>query len=257
MLENAVSTTFTLDFSSATHSAGTAYISVGSASTAAHPADYNSTLFVGSLIEVPFAANAPTATFTTTIVNDALLEPAEYALFKLDSVSTGSGIAVGSVFEATLVISDVATVPALFSPGDLVIVGVNANNFACNGGLDYDEISFFCFKDITPNTKLILTDNGYERCSATKWANSEGTVEITRTGPSIPAGQVITLTITSSSGSGNIVAVAPDGAWTCASLNFPSGLNTTMQYNSNGDRGLHHAGWHLDQRDERNTQCHI
>ncbi|MGB5071551.1 MAG: lamin tail domain-containing protein, partial [Flavobacteriales bacterium] len=236
VLENVVSTTFTLNFSTATHSAGTAYISLDATSTAAHPADYNSTSFSGAMIQVAFPANGATTSFITTIVNDGLPESAEYVLFTLDSVSYTSGITVGTVNKSTLVISDVVTVPTVLNPGDLVIVGVNANNNVCASNpvsIDDDQISFFCFKDITPNTQLILTDNGYERCFATLWANSEGTLRITRTGNSIPAGQVITLRMTNSVGSGNVLGLAPDASWSCASI---GSAGTMLQFNSNGDQ---------------------
>jgi hypothetical protein len=254
VLENVVSTTFTLNFSTATHSAGTAYISLDATSTAAHPADYNSTSFSGAMIQVAFPANGATTSFITTIVNDGLPESAEYVLFTLDSVSYTSGITVGTVNKSTLVISDVVTVPTVLNPGDLVIVGVNANNNVCASNpvsIDDDQISFFCFKDITPNTQLILTDNGYERCFATLWANSEGTLRITRTGNSIPAGQVITLRMTNSVGSGNVLGLAPDASWSCASI---GSAGTMLQFNSNGDQIFFMQGGGVGYRKRRCSQ---
>ncbi|MBK7617751.1 MAG: hypothetical protein IPJ10_00220 [Flavobacteriales bacterium] len=95
----------------------------------------------------------------------------------------------------TVYITDQNATPTVLSPGDLMIVGVNANNGACSGNSTEDIVSFFCFKTLARNTKLILTDNGYDRCSLGTWGNNEGTVEITRTGLAIPAGKVITFRI--------------------------------------------------------------
>lgn len=130
----------------------------------------------------------------------------------------------------------------MFSAGDLVIVGLNTNNGDCSGNTTEDLVSFFCFKPINTGTKLIVTDNGYARCSGTTWGNNEGTVELTRTGPTLPAGQVITFRIRGNTGAGNVVGIAPDGNWTCVSLN---GF-TSVDMNSGGDQNLLHAGWHLD-----------
>jgi endonuclease/exonuclease/phosphatase family metal-dependent hydrolase len=72
-------------------------------------------------------------------------------------------------------------------PGDLAIVAVNT--LAGSGSMD--EICFFSFKDITTGTAIDFTDNGYERLDPDEWADSEGTIRLTRTGADIPAGQVI------------------------------------------------------------------
>jgi hypothetical protein len=71
--------------------------------------------------------------------------------------------------------------------GDLAIVAVNTNQ--ANG----DEISFVSFKSIATGTSIDFTDNGYERVNANQWGDTEGTIRITRTGGTIPAGSVITI----------------------------------------------------------------
>ncbi len=73
--------------------------------------------------------------------------------------------------------------------GDLAIVALNTDVGTPQSGAD--EIQFVCFKDITPNTAIDFTDNGYERETAGKWGDTEGTVRITRTGNTVPAGTII------------------------------------------------------------------
>lgn len=99
-------------------------------------------------------------------------------------------------------------------PGDLAVVGVNANN-SCIAATA-DEISFVCFKAITTNTQIDLTDNGFERQFAGQWGDSEGLFRFVRTGGTIAAGTVITLRV--NSGTSAPIFVSPDAAWSVTSL---------------------------------------
>nr|MBP8992298.1 hypothetical protein [Bacteroidales bacterium] len=76
--------------------------------------------------------------------------------------------------------------------GDLAILAVNTQSGFGDTG---DEISIVSFKDIAPNTSLDFTDNGYERATAGKWGDTEGTIRLTRIGEEITAGKVITFEI--------------------------------------------------------------
>lgn len=185
----------------------------------------------------PFSPLATGTTITATPLLDGLAESTEEVVFTIIAVSDPSFV-IGSNNSATLHIGDVDSPPALFQPGDLLVVGVNANQFACGGASGEDKVSFFCFKEITYGTSIIITDNGYERCHAGQWGNSEGTIRFTRTGPAIPAGQVVTFQINNSSGPGNIVGLAPDNMWSCVSLNNPTGwgAGTSVNFNSGGDQ---------------------
>ncbi|HMC97547.1 MAG TPA: hypothetical protein VKG92_07845, partial [Flavobacteriales bacterium] len=184
------------------------------------------------VITVPYIAGATSVSFTATIVNDAIAESTEQVTFTITGITGGPAATVGTTNVANLFIGDNDSPPTLLTSGDLAIVGINANNFACGGGSGEDYISFFCFKPITTGTSIILTDNGYERCIAGRWGNSEGTVLMTRTGMAIPAGQVITFRLSTTSGAGNVIGAAPDAAWTCASLNG----GTSVNLNSGGDQ---------------------
>jgi len=77
--------------------------------------------------------------------------------------------------------------------GDLAIVGINTHYIDYDNNISDDEIQFVCFKDITTETSIDFTDNGYERLYSGKWADSEGTIRLTRTGADVPAGTVITV----------------------------------------------------------------
>lgn len=192
---------------------------------------------VGTFTIGPVPQIATTVSFTVTPLTDGIPEPTEHITFTIIAASDPS-IVIGANNSCTFYIGDIDSPPALFNPGDLVVVGVNANNGSCGGNSGDDQISFFCFKEITYGTELIITDQGYERCNPGQWGNREGTVKLTRTGPAIPPGQVVTFTVTNTSGSGNIVGLAPDAQWTCTNLNSPSGGGgiNAVNLNVNGDQ---------------------
>lgn len=179
---------------------------------------------------IPLAPFATNVSFTVDPQVDGIAEPTETITFEITGVP--AGCVIGPNASATLHIGDMDSPPAVFAPGDLAIVGVNANN-PCTGEAGDDEVSFFCFKEITYGTEIIITDNGYERCTPGLWGNTEGTVVMRRTGPAIPAGQVVTFRIKGTYGAGNVTAVAPDAGWTCTSIGV---LNTSVNLNAGGDQ---------------------
>ena len=225
--------TFNLSISPAASAAGSITIQVTNGPGAVYGPgnDYLTApgIVLGNITLV-FANTATAASFTVTLLNDVIVELTETVTFTI--IGATGGATVGTTNVATLNIGDNDSPATVLTAGDIAIVGVNANNFSCSGVTGEDWVSFFCFKPIVPGTSIILTDNGYERCNAGRWGNSEGTVAMTRTGMAIPAGQVITFRITNIFGPSNIIAAAPDNQWTCASLNG----NTTLNLNSGGDQ---------------------
>lgn len=116
-------------------------------------------------------------------------------------------------------------------PGDLALLSLNANNRLCNtAGNDNDLIRFVCFKDILPGTKIDITDNGWERALPNQWGNSEGFISMTRTGPTIKAGTVVTLQFPPI-GTSTYQAIAPDADWT-----FTQGTLNPIHLNSSGEQ---------------------
>ena len=180
---------------------------------------------------VNIAAGATTASFSAILLDDLAIEPNETVTFSIIGIS--AGLTLGTSTVATLTIADNDSPPTVLAPGDLLVVGVNANDGACGGSTGLDEVSFFCFQDIVPGTILDLTDCGYQRNLAGLWGDNEGAVRMTRTGPTIPAGQVITFRIPNSFGAGNMVALAPDAGWTCTP--FPT-FTAAVNLNVNGDQ---------------------
>ncbi len=120
------------------------------------------------------------------------------------------------------------TAQTVLQPGDLAVVGVNANLAGC--GAEGDLISFVCFRDIEPNTLIDLTDNGWERANPGQWGNSEGFVTMRRTGGIIPAGTVVTIRLPQVAADG-YAAVGPDGDWEFTQLSF-----ATVNLNAGGDQ---------------------
>ncbi len=120
--------------------------------------------------------------------------------------------------------------PAVLERGDLAVLGVCSNISSCisGSGSGDDEISFVCFKDITPGTEIDLTDNGWQRVNADEWGNTEGYYRIKRTGSTINAGTVITIRLHNSTP--HFEGVFPDNDW---SLEITEGV---LVLNSNGDQ---------------------
>lgn len=118
-------------------------------------------------------------------------------------------------------------------PGDLAVLAVNANLNGCTGASGEDEVTFVCFKPIETGTELQLTDNGWQRRLPNRWGNAEGFVTARRTGPTIPAGAVITFRMRSIAGPNDsgYMAVAPDNGWA-----FTNEAFNTLNFNSGGDQ---------------------
>ncbi len=83
----------------------------------------------------------------------------------------------------------------ILAPGDLAIVGVNANNNCAPWPSQSDEFTFVLLKAITTNTVFFITDNGYERGYAGQWGDTEGVIRIQRTGAALPAGSTVNVNV--------------------------------------------------------------
>lgn len=119
----------------------------------------------------------------------------------------------------------------VLQPGDLAVLSLNANNRLCNSaGIENELLRFVCFRDILPGTRIDITDNGWERALPGQWGNSEGFITLTRTGPVLKAGTVITLELPAI-GANTYRVIAPDTNWT-----FTQGTLNPLQLNSGGDQ---------------------
>ncbi|MBK8949207.1 MAG: hypothetical protein IPM68_10250 [Flavobacteriales bacterium] len=189
----------------------------------------------GATITLTPAAGSTTTSAATALrvqpILDGLIDGNNIITFTILSVPAGFSIGLNAV--ATITIVDVNAPTTVFGQGDLVIVGVNANNGACSGITGQDEVSFFSFLDITPTTTIDLTDCGYEYTNAGQWGENEGAVRLTRTGPTIPAGTVITLRFSNTFGAGNVSGAAPDAFWSCTPF---AGFTSAVNLNVNGDQ---------------------
>jgi len=121
--------------------------------------------------------------------------------------------------------------PTTLSLGDIVIIGVNANNNACSGNVAEDLISLVAFKDITPGTSIDITDNGWERANAGQFGDTEGAYNMVYSGSTtLLAGTVFTYVFPNSSVTAVVDAANPD--WTVTKL---AGSNT-LNMNNGGDQ---------------------
>lgn len=125
------------------------------------------------------------------------------------------------------------TQPTVINRGDLAVLGVNA---AYNGS-SRDEISFVCFKDITPGTEIQILDVGYGNCTNGFWSGGqEGGAKLTRTNTTLPKGTVVTFR------TAPFAFANPDNNWTITDLyvhptnpNY-SILQADFNINSAGDQ---------------------
>lgn len=154
-----------------------------------------------------------------TITSTGTLAVAVSGTFVVGSVTLGNIVhtvtatarqltATSGAFTKTSALFDIVTSTSL-SAGDLAILAVNTDY----DGNSNDQIAFVAFKDITPGTKLYLTDNGYEREFASEWGGTEGVISITRTGSTLPKGTVIVLV--GNQAVGNITNASHFNIYTC------------------------------------------
>ncbi len=155
-----------------------------------------------------------------TVTSTGTLAVAVSGTFVAGSVSLGSIIhtvtatgrqltATSGAFTKTSSLFDIVTSTSL-STGDLAILAVNTNY----DGSGLDQIAFVAFKDITPGTKIYITDNGYERQFANEWGGTEGVIEITRTNTVLPKGSLIVY----QSSSGNVLLGSQYNIYTCGAI---------------------------------------
>lgn len=227
VLESVGTVTMTIGILPNAGAGGPLTVNIANGPGAVHGADYttNPNGSTGTItLNVP--AGATTVTFDVTIVDDAVLEDTETLTFTINSVPAGA--LVDTHDSTVLSIGDNDAPAATMARGDIAIIGVNAGNNTC--GYD-DLVSFICFKPITPGTTIDVTDNGFG-CNPNQWGDNEGFLRFTRTGPTIPPGQVITLAFATSI-SGNGMGVAPDALWNCTRLGNLSG---NFLLNNSGDQ---------------------
>jgi len=129
-------------------------------------------------------------------------------------------------------------------PGDLAIIGINANNGSCSGVTGEDLISIVFFRDITTGTTLDMTDNGWEALNPGFFGNREGAYRFTRTGGTLPAGTVVTFSLPAVGGTPS--ATSPDNEWAFTRLNSQA---TNVNLNANGDQIFFFQGGTWDDGD--------
>lgn len=137
------------------------------------------------------------------------------------------------LFAFLLFVSASLNTQTILAPGDLAVLGVNANLNGCGGDSGEDEVSFVCFKPIETGTEIQITDNGWQRRLPGRWGNAEGFITARRTGGAIPAGTTITFRLRSIAGQNDsgYRAILPDDGWT-----FTNEAFNTLNFNSGGDQ---------------------
>jgi hypothetical protein len=157
--------------------------------------DYTGTISLvssGTMTAVtPIAAVAGVVTFS------GIIHTATGTSLQLTASATGLTSGVSGTFD----ISVVTTLQA----GDLAVLAVNTTNASGD-----DEISFVSFVDITPGTRIDITDNAYQKCGTTNgWGISEGWMRLERSNSTLTKGTIITITVNNTTGIATIVSPDP------------------------------------------------
>lgn len=143
--------------------------------------------------------------------------------------ATGTGLQLTASSTVTAAISttfDIQPITVL-NPGDIAVLAVNSNISSGN-----DEISFVTFVDITPGTRIDITDNAYQKCGTPNgWGISEGWVRFERTNSTLLKGSIITILVTAAGGTPSVVSPDPTN-WVC----------TKPQPSSQGTFNLNNGG---------------
>ncbi|WP_162126615.1 T9SS sorting signal type C domain-containing protein [Flavobacterium phycosphaerae] len=122
----------------------------------------------------------------------------------LQLTATASGVTAGTstTFEIGVV--------TVLQPGDIAILAFNT---ALASG--DDEISFVAFVDITPGTRIDMTDNAYQKCGTPNgWGISEGWIRIERANTTLTKGTIVTVNV-NNSGVASVVSPDPSN-WVCS-----------------------------------------
>ncbi|HEY0976762.1 MAG TPA: lamin tail domain-containing protein, partial [Flavobacteriales bacterium] len=227
VLESAGTVTLTIGILPNAGAGGSLSVNIANGVGAAYTADYTTNPNGASgTMTIPVPVNATSVTFSVTVVDDAVIEDTEVLTFTITGAPGGA--AVGTTNSTVLSIGDNDSPATTLLSGDIAIVGVNAANNTCG---DDDIVSFVSFKALAPGTTIDITDNGFGLCSPGPWSDGEGILRFTRTGPTIPAGQVITF-IFDTDIAANGASVAPDAQWSCVKLSTLGSL----QLNNSGDQ---------------------
>lgn len=109
--------------------------------------------------------------------------------------------------------------------GDVAILGINTD---IPDDSSNDEVVFVIFANLTPNSSLDFTDNGYERNYPELWGTTEGVIRLKRINTTLPAGTVVTVI-----GANTSFEVYTNGArdtdWEVSSLNGSSSFNLNTE----------------------------
>ena len=195
----------------------------------------------GSTITLPVSAGSTLLSFDVNILNDADAAFDEYIDFVIADPPGPNTMVTGGADTHSVYITE----GTRLERGDLAIVGFNYNT-----GSGTDEISFVCFKDITPGTTLDFTENAYNKCTpgiATSapgsgyrvggFGQSEGWFRWTfSSGTDIPAGQVITLRIDAAAGgysSSSVITPLGGRTYNFSPLPSDEGTYTGGNFNMN------------------------
>ncbi|TBX70722.1 T9SS sorting signal type C domain-containing protein [Flavobacterium silvisoli] len=124
---------------------------------------------------------------------------------------------------------DITTITTLM-PGDIAILAFNTDTVG--GGTGSDEVSFVTFVDITPGTRIDMTDNAYQKCGTPNgWGISEGWIRFERLNSTLPKGSIVTINVGPNGGAPSVYSPDPSN-WLC----------TKPQPSSQGSFDLNNGG---------------
>jgi len=190
-------------------------------------------------VDVNFTGNVSLISSGTMTVVAPVAAVAGVATFSnIVHTATGTNLFLTASSTVTAAVStplfDIVPVTVL-KPGDVAVLAVNTTNASGD-----DEISFVSFVDITPGTRIDITDNAFQKCGTTNgWGISEGWMRLERKNTTLTKGTIITITVNNSTGLATIAS--PDPLNWISSKPQPS-LQGVFNLNPGGEQVFFMAG---------------
>ncbi|CAN1551360.1 Autotransporter-associated beta strand repeat [Flavobacteriaceae bacterium] len=143
--------------------------------------------FIGN-ISITSSGTLATTTVTATAISGIATFSLTHTVFGMGYFLYANATGLTGITSTTFDIYNIT----ILQPGDIAILAFNTG-IAIGGD---DEISFVTLVDISPETRIDITDNAYQKCgTANGWGISEGWIRIERKNTILTKGTIVTVRV--------------------------------------------------------------
>ena len=143
--------------------------------------------FIGN-ISITSSGTLATTTVTATAISGIATFILTHTVFGTGYTLNANTTGLTGITSTTFDIYNIT----ILQPGDIAILAFNTG-IAIGGD---DEISFVTLVDISPETRIDITDNAYQKCgTANGWGISEGWIRIERKNTILTKGTIVTVRV--------------------------------------------------------------